>query len=81
MLRSGTRVRFAQSEIDAARAIGIDLSGVTAEEDFSKAVVALIEVLREERPELLEKIAFALSVATGNRLPARLVAVPDHLDA
>lgn len=72
MLRSDRQIRFASGEIEAARRLGIDLSGVKTVDDYSIAVIRLITTLEHERPDLLEKIASAIAGETGRTLPARL---------
>ena len=72
MLRSDGQIRFTSGEIEAARGLGIDLTGVKTVDDYSVAVIRLITTLEHERPDLLEKIARAIAGQTGRTLPARL---------
>jgi hypothetical protein len=72
MLKSGNTLRFTPTEIEEARVLGLDLSRVKNEEQFTSAVLELITTLERERPTLLEKIAKALAAATGRKLPAQV---------
>ena len=72
MLKSGTTVRFTAKEIEEARQLGLDLSSVETEAQFTTAVLELINTLERERPALLEQVARALAAATGRKLPAQL---------
>ena len=56
--------------------LGIDLAGVKTKADYSDAVIDMITTLEHERPDLLEKIAKALSEKTGRKLPGKLRLVP-----
>jgi hypothetical protein len=76
MLRSDDHIRFTACEVEEARRLGIDLTGVKTMDDYSDAVITLITTLEHERPELLEKIARALGEKTGRTMPARLAQVP-----
>jgi len=73
VLRSGRQIRFTAAEVEEAREVGMDLAKVKTQAEFSNAVINLVRTLEQERPELLEKIAKALAVATGRKLPACLV--------
>jgi len=75
MLRSDDQVRFTAGEIEEARRLGIDLTGVKTMAMYSAGVIQLITTLEHDRPELLEKIARALCEATGRKMPAKLVPV------
>lgn len=75
MLRSDGRIRFTSDEIEGARRLGIDLTGIKTVNDYSDAVIRLITTLEHERPDLLEKIARAIAGETGRPLPARLTLV------
>lgn len=75
MLRSGKILRFTPSEIAEARLLGLDLSAVRTEEQFTSAVLELITTLERERPALLEQIAKALAAATGRKLPVQVTVV------
>jgi hypothetical protein len=75
MLRSDGQIRFTSGEIEGARRLGIDLTGVKTVHDYSDAVIRLITTLEHERPDLLEKIAHAIAGETGRTLPARLTFV------
>lgn len=76
MLRSNDQIRFTASEIDQARRLGIDLTGVKTMADYSDAVIRLITSLEDERPDLLEKIAQAMCEETGRKMPTKLAQVP-----
>lgn len=76
MLQLGEHIRFTPAEIDEAHRLGIDLTGVRTQADYSIAVIRLIEVLEKERPDLLERIARMACEATGQRMPPRLAVVP-----
>lgn len=75
MLRSDGQIRFTSGEIEAARRLGIDLTGVKTVDDYSGALIRLITTLEHERPDLLERIARAIAVETGRPLPAGLTLV------
>lgn len=75
MLKLGKEVRFTQAEIEEVRKLGIDLTDVKSEAQYSAAVVRLVETLANDRPELLERIAKELSRVTGRKLPAKLKVV------
>jgi hypothetical protein len=75
MLKSGNILRFTPTEIEEARLLGLDLSAVKNEEQFTSAVLALITTLERERPALLEKIAKSLAATTGRKLPAQVTVV------
>jgi hypothetical protein len=72
MVISGRQVRFSKSERDSARCLGIDLTSVRTLDQYSGAIARLIRILEVDRPELLEKIARALSEKTGRPMPAKL---------
>ena len=72
MLRLGNKIRLTELEVQEARHLGLRLDEVRTHEAYSLAVIALIETLALERPKLLEKIASALAVETGAKLPAKL---------
>ncbi len=72
MLRLGNKIRLTEREVREARQLGLRLDTVRTHEAYSLAVIALIETLESERPELLEKIASALAAETGAKLPAKL---------
>jgi hypothetical protein len=75
MLKLGNEIRFTEAEIEEARKLGIDLTDVKSEAQYSAAVVRLVETLANDRPELLERIAKELSRVTGHKLPAKLKVV------
>lgn len=72
MLRLGNKIRLTELEVQEARQLGLRLDAVRTHEAYSSAVIALVETLAMERPNLLEKIASALAVETGTKLPAKL---------
>ncbi len=55
MLTNGDSIRFTASEIEEAKKLGLDLSGVKTRADLVQAEIDLIDVLAEERFDLLEK--------------------------
>ena len=75
MLKSGKILRFTPAEIAEARLLGLDLSPVRTQEEFTDALLELITTLARERPALLEHIAKALAAATGRKLPAQVTVI------
>jgi hypothetical protein len=75
MLRAGTKIRFTPAEIDEFRKFGVDLDGVRTQADLEAAVTDWVNVLDDERPDLLEKIVLEMARMKGVLLPARLNAV------
>jgi hypothetical protein len=75
MLKLGKQIRFTEAEVDEARKLGIDLTGVKSEAQYSAAVVRLIETLAKDRPDLLERISTELAKVTGRKPPAKLKVV------
>lgn len=75
MLKLGKQIRFTEAEVEEARKLGIDLTDVKSEAEFSAAVVCLVQTLAKDRPDLLERISRELAKVTGRKLPAKLKVV------
>lgn len=75
MLRAGDSLRFTPAEIEELRKLGIDFDGVRTQADVEAALTEWTNVLGEERPALLEKIALELAKAKGVSPPPRLSVV------
>ena len=71
MLRAGHSLRFTPAEIEDFRKLGLDIDGARTQDDLDQALAQWAGTLAEERPELLDKIAFAMAKAKGTSLPAR----------
>ena len=80
MLRAGDSLRFTPAEIDEFRSLGIDFDGVRTQADVEAALAAWTNVLGEERPDLLEKIALEMARAKGVLPPPRLSVVGPEPD-
>jgi len=65
-------VRFTPDEIDQFRSVGLDATGVRTIKDFGVAVAQWCELLEEVRPDVLEKLARAMTEARGVKLPPKL---------
>ena len=76
MIRSGDSVRFTPNELEEFRQVGLDFSDVKGQRDIEREVSRWAHTLRDERFELLEKIASALAKAKGLKLPQGLDVVP-----
>jgi hypothetical protein len=76
MIRSGDSVRFTPNEVEEFRQVGLDFSDVKGQRDIEREVSRWAHTLRDERFELLEKIASALAKAKGLKLPPGLDVVP-----
>ncbi len=72
MLESGSALRHTQQEIEWFKEIGIDLSEVRSEPDPTRVLCDWIEVVGDERPAIIEKLAAALANRTGLKLPPKL---------
>ena len=72
MIRNGDLLRFTPGEIDEFRSAGLDVAGVRTIEDFGAAVARWCDLLLEDRPALLEKIARTMADARGVKLPPKL---------
>lgn len=81
MLRTGDSLRFPAAEIDEFRSLGIDLDGVRTQADVEAALTQWTNVLGEERPDLLEKIALEMARAKGVSPPPRLSVVGPEPDS
>ena len=75
MLRAGHSLRFTPTEIEEFRRLGLDVDGTRTQDDLDQALARWAGTLAGERPELLDKIAFAMAKAKGTSLPARLTRV------
>lgn len=75
MIRSGHALRMTATEVEDFQRIGLDFSSAKCGEDIGQEVSRWAHTLADERFELLQKIAAALSEAKGVRLSARLSAV------
>lgn len=75
MLESGSALRHTQQENEWFKEIGIDLSEVRSEADLTRALCEWIEVVGDERPAIIEKLAAALANRTGLKLPPKLEVV------
>lgn len=75
MLRTGDSLRFTPAEVEGFRKLGIDFDGVRTQADVEAALATWTNVLGEERPDLLEKIALEMAKAKGVLPPPRLSVV------
>ncbi len=75
MLRAGDALRFTPDEIEAFRKLGLDFDGARTQDDIDQALARWADMLNDERPDLLEKIAAAMAKARGIPLPVRLTRV------
>jgi len=81
MLESGSALRHTQQEIEWFKEIGIDLSEVRSEADLTRVLCEWIEVVGNERPAIIEKLAAALANRTGLKLPGKLEVVRKYQSA
>ena len=72
MIRTGDLLRFTPDEIDEFRSVGLDVARVRTIEDFGAVVARWCDLLQEDRPDLLEKIARTMADARGVKLPPKL---------
>ena len=72
MIRNGDLLRFTPDEIEQFRSAGVDVARVRTIEDFGVAVARWCDLLQQDRPDLLEKIARAMADARGVKLPPKL---------
>jgi hypothetical protein len=77
MISNGDLLRFTPDEIEQFRSAGIDVARVRTIEDFGAAIARWCDVLHEDHPDLLEKIARAMADARGVKLPPKLT-LYDH---
>jgi hypothetical protein len=75
MLHSDQSYRFTAPEVASSRQAGLDLQGVTTPDAFAAALEPWLYALAEVRPELFDRIAQAVSAASGGSLPPRLSVV------
>src|ERR1700687_4024382 len=75
MLESGSALRHTQQEIEWFKEIGIDLSEVQSEADLTRILCEWLEVVSDERPAIIEKLAAALAKRTGLKVPPKLEVV------
>lgn len=75
MLESGSALRYTQQEIEWFKEIGIDLSEVRSEADLTWVLCEWIEVVGDEQPAIIERLAVALANRTGLKLPPKLEVV------
>ena len=75
MLRAGDALRFTPDEIEDFRKLGLDFDGARTQDDIDQALARWADMLNDERPDLLEKIAAAMAKARGIPLPVRLTRV------
>jgi hypothetical protein len=75
MLRAGNAVRFAPSEVENYRSLGIDFAGARTRDDVERALGRWAQTLADERPDLLDKIVQAMAKAKGVRPPSALTLV------
>jgi len=75
MLESGSTLRHTRQEIEWFKETGIDLSEVLSEADLTRLLCEWIEVVGDERPAIIEKLAAALANRTGLKLPRKLEVV------
>ena len=76
MLRLNDTLRFSEKEIQEYASFGIDVQHVKSTADFAAALSVWMEILAQERPALLDKIAAEMARQHGIQLPARLKRVP-----
>ena len=57
MLRFGKSIRLTDPEMQAMKAMKIDVTGVKTGGDFANALYPWIEALDEVRPDVVEKMA------------------------
>ncbi|MCK6394983.1 hypothetical protein [Zoogloea sp.] len=81
MLRTGDSLRFTPAEVEDFRKLGIDFDGVRTQADVEAAMATWTNVLGEERPDLLEKIAVEMARAKGVLPPPRLTVVSPEPDS
>ena len=81
MLRTGDSLRFTPAEVEDFRKLGIDFDGVRTQADVEAAMATWTNVLGEERPDLLEKIAVEMARAKWVLPPPRLTVVGPEPDS
>ena len=72
MLRAGKTVRFTPTEVENYRSLGIDFEGARTQDDIEQALGCWAQVLVDERPDLLDKIALEMAKVKGVRPPPSL---------
>ena len=73
MLRAGSSIRFTPQEVDDFRSLGIDLHGVRTQDGLEQSLAAWANVLSQDRPDLLEKIALEMARQRGVKPPVKLL--------
>ena len=81
MLHTDDSLRFTPAEVEEFRSLGIDFDGVRTQADVEAALATWTNVLGEERPDLLEKIALEMARAKGVLPPPRLKVVGPEPDS
>lgn len=67
MIRYGRSIRFTPRELQEFQCIGLDFSDAKSQAQLERALRTWAELLAQERPDLLEKIARAMVEAKGLR--------------
>ena len=63
LLKSGSSIRFTATEVDELAELGIYVAGAKSAEDFAARLEPWLHTLAQKRPELIEKIARAVTAA------------------
>jgi hypothetical protein len=72
MLRAGNAVRFALSEVEDYRSLGIDFTETRTQDGVEQALGRWANTLANERPDLLDRIVQAMAKAKSVRPPSAL---------
>lgn len=75
VLESGKVLRHTQQEVESFKELGIDLSEVRSEADLTRVLCEWVQIVSNERPAIIEKLAAALANREGLKLPPRLEVV------
>jgi hypothetical protein len=75
MLHAGKALRFTPQEVEGFRQVGLDFEGARTQDDIDEALDRWVRTLAGDRPDLLDKIAVAMTDALGVQLPPRLSVV------
>ena len=73
MIRSGNSVRFTPKEVEDYRKVGLDVHGLKRAGALESEIAQWANMLAEDRPALLEKIAVAIAKQNGVKLPPKLI--------